>query len=162
MPLENPPKRSHCRRFCVGTLNDRELLVNRSKTDAYRSDPFASFGSFGSFVVLRVHLNDGTKPMTAAVGGVIARSHKSSVLPTLRALRRRLRCELRTEGLHQFDFRSGRCVYCGSKLPRAVRSTHAAAHGHAVAVLRHGGSAWLAWVVKNTCAITSRVRSALR
>src|SRR5262245_25892824 len=84
------------------------------------------------------------------------------VLTTLRALRRRLRCELRTGGLHQFDLRSGRCVYCGSRLPRAVGSTHSLAPGHAPTALRRGGSAWLAWVVKNTRAITSRLRSASR
>ena len=33
MPLKIRPKGSHRRRLCVGTVNDRELLVNRSKTD---------------------------------------------------------------------------------------------------------------------------------
>jgi len=71
------------------------------------------------------------------------------VLTTLRALRRRLRCELRTEGLHQFDLRSGRCIYCGSKLPRALASAPMATHGRSVTVRvrRHAGSGWLAWVV---------------
>jgi hypothetical protein len=82
------------------------------------------------------------------------------VLTTLRALRRRLRCELRTEGLHQFDFRSGRCVYCGSEVPRAGASTQLNAQRLRPTAPPGGGSAWLAWVVKNTRAMTSRLRSA--
>jgi len=135
MPLKIRPKRPPRPRLCVGTMNDRELLVNRSKTESR---------SFGSFVP--GFLNDGTIAMPR-VGRLIARPSDLSVPTALRALRRRLRCELRTGGLHQFDFRSGRCVYCGSKVPRAVR---------------RGESAWLAWVVKNARAIRSRFRSALR
>jgi len=77
------------------------------------------------------------------------------VLTKLRALRRRLRCELRTEGLHQFDFRSGRCVYCGSKSPRVVGTTDTRAHRRATAS-HHGRVTWLAWVARNTRAVAWR------
>jgi hypothetical protein len=151
-------------------MNDRELLVNRSKTD----QSFGSFGSFGSFASFGSFGSFGSfdprfrLPKMTAVnnqarrGRLIAESSNQSVLATLRALRRRLRCELRTEGLHQFDFRSGRCIYCGSKLPRAAGSTDTGVRRHTVAALRDGRSAWLEWVVKNTRAITSRFRSASR
>jgi hypothetical protein len=43
MPLAIWPKPRHRRRLCVGTVNDRELLVNRSKTE-----PKAAVVGFGS------------------------------------------------------------------------------------------------------------------
>lgn len=84
-----------------------------------------------------------------------------AVLTLLRAVRRRIRCELRTEGLHQFDFRSGRCIYCGSKSPRAVNATELRPH-HRVATPGGAKAGWLARVTKNTRAIASRLKTTAR
>jgi hypothetical protein len=82
------------------------------------------------------------------------------VLTFLRAVRRRIRCELRTEGLHQFDFRSGRCIYCGSKRPRAVGAKELRPHG--VGTAGGGKAGWFARVTKNTRAVATRLKTTAR
>ena len=83
------------------------------------------------------------------------------VFTLLRAVRRRIRCELRTEGLHQFDFRSGRCINCGSKSPRAVGAIELRPRNR-VATPGGGKATWLARVTKNTRAIASRFKATAR
>src|SRR6478672_11291184 len=94
-------------------------------------------------------------------GDGLLQRRAESVLTRLRALRRRLRCELRTEGLHQFDFRSGRCVYCGSKSPRVVGTSDVREHKWS-GTSHRGRVPWLVWVAKNTRALTSRFRNTSR
>lgn len=102
-------------------------------------------------------LDDGS-PAVAILQG-----HVGPVLTTLRALRRRIRCEFRTDGLHRFDLRSGRCMYCGAlPSPRAAAVGVSPVPRRKAVRLDAGGASWLAWLVKNTRAITSRLRSTVR
>lgn len=53
----------------------------------------------------------------ARIGGdarKVAFLHRCAAMAWVRMLRRRLRCQFHTGGLHQFNLHSGRCMYCGT------------------------------------------------
>jgi hypothetical protein len=70
VPLKTRPKRSERRRSRVWTLNDRELLVNCSKTETGRSTPPRVRGGSGSAPKITERSDYADGVTHARLGGV--------------------------------------------------------------------------------------------
>ena len=89
--------------------------------DRANADAIVAFWSASSSVATSFGANRSTSTVErqrrAHVGGdarEVAFLHRCAAMAWIRMLRRRLRCQFHTGGLHQFNLHSGRCMYCGT------------------------------------------------